>query len=111
MIRKEFPNAAGHSGPAMGQIAVTLNGRTYRLRCGEGEEDRVVALATHVKAKVDQLFAEHGNVGDDRLLLMAALMVADELWDAKALLEASTAPASPAAPKPIDVRPPKKGAA
>jgi cell division protein ZapA len=68
----------------MTQVSVTLNGRSYRLRCGDGEESRLVELASHVKAKVDKLLAEHGNVGDDRLILMAALMVADELWDARA---------------------------
>lgn len=67
----------------MGQVTVTLNGRTYRLRCGEGEERRLVELATHVSERVEGLAAEFGQVGDDRLLLMAALLIADELWDTR----------------------------
>ena len=67
----------------MGQIAVVLNGRTYRLACGEGQEDRLRALADHLKAKVDTLAIEFGQVGEDRLLLMAALLVTDELFDAR----------------------------
>lgn len=67
----------------MGQVTVTLNGRTYRLRCGEGEERRLVELATHVSERVEGLAAEFGQVGDDRLLLMAALLIADELWDVR----------------------------
>lgn len=67
----------------MGQVTVTLNGRSYRLRCGDGEEKRLLALSSHVKSKVDGLVAEFGQVGDDRLMLMAALLIADELWEAR----------------------------
>ncbi len=65
----------------MGQVTVTLNARTYRLRCGDGEEQRLLALAQHVKSKVDRLVDEFGQVGNDRLMLMAALLVADELFE------------------------------
>jgi cell division protein ZapA len=71
----------------MGQVSVTLNGRTYRLACEEGEEERLLELATHVKERVEDLTLEFGQVGDDRLLLMAALLVADELWDTRRALE------------------------
>lgn len=67
----------------MGQVTVTLNARTYRLRCGDGEEQRLLALAQHVKSKVDRLVDEFGQVGNDRLMLMAALLVADELFEVR----------------------------
>jgi cell division protein ZapA len=70
----------------MGQVTVTVNGRTYRLQCGAGEEQRLIELATHVGNCVDGLAAEFGAIDDERLLLMAALLVADELWDARARL-------------------------
>ena len=76
----------------MGLVTVTLNNRTYRLRCGDGEESRLIELAAKVKHRVDALAAEFGNVGDDRLLLMTALLIADELYDARAMLEQLTAP-------------------
>lgn len=71
----------------MGQVAVTLNGRTYRLRCGEGEEERLMQLAAHVRTQLDSLTAEFGQAGDERLLLMAALLITDELFDARARIE------------------------
>ncbi|MBL8566664.1 MAG: cell division protein ZapA [Hyphomicrobiaceae bacterium] len=71
----------------MGQVSVIINGRNYRLACSDGEEGRLLELATHVKARVDQLTREFGQVGDDRLLLMTALLVADELWDTRLALE------------------------
>ena len=70
----------------MGQVTVTLNGRSYRLRCGEGEEQRLLALAEHVRGKLNGLVQQFGQAGEDRLLLMTALLIADELWDAKARL-------------------------
>ncbi len=78
----------------MGQVSVTLNGRTYRLRCEDGEEQRLLALAEHVRGKVDRLLSEFGQIGDDRLLLMAALLLTDELFEARdriAALEPKTA--------------------
>ena len=66
----------------MGQVAVTVNGRSYRFDCGDGEEPRLQELAEYVKSRMDTLTLEHGNVGEERLLLMAALTIADELWDA-----------------------------
>jgi cell division protein ZapA len=86
----------------MGQISVTLNGRTYRLRCGEGEEERLLELANHVSARVDGLAAEFGQVGDDRLLLMAALLITDELWDAREQLEVRNREASEVVTSPLD---------
>jgi cell division protein ZapA len=66
----------------MGQVAITVNGRSYRFDCGEGEESRLQELADYVKSRMEALSSEHGNVGEERLLLMAALTIADELWDA-----------------------------
>lgn len=82
-----MPGAAGASnGPAtidMSQVLLTLNGRTYRMRCGEGEEQRLEDLTAHVQKHVDTLVRDFGQIGDDRLLLMAALKITDELWDAR----------------------------
>lgn len=71
----------------MGQVSVTLNGRTYRLACGDGEEARLAEIATYVKSKLDHLAIEFGQAGDDRLLLMTALLITDELYDLKAACE------------------------
>jgi cell division protein ZapA len=74
----------------VGHVAVTLNRRTYRLQCGDGEEPRLVDLSNHVRAKLEALAAEFGQVGDDRLLLLAALQITDELWDAREQVAALT---------------------
>jgi cell division protein ZapA len=74
----------------VGHVAVTLNRRTYRLQCGDGEESRLTALADHLRTKLDALAAEFGQVGDDRLLVLAALQITDELWDAREQVSALT---------------------
>jgi cell division protein ZapA len=73
----------------MGQVAINVNGRSYRFDCGDGEEARLKELAASVKSRVDKLVREYGSVGDERLMLMAALLITDELWDAKAALDAA----------------------
>ena len=65
----------------MGQVSVTLNGRTYRLECGEGEETHLIALAEYLGSHVDTMKRKFGQVGDDRLILMASLLVTDEFWE------------------------------
>lgn len=65
----------------MGQVQATINGRSYRLNCADGQEQRLSELAAFVGEKVEKLAKEFGQVGDIRLLLMAALMTADELFD------------------------------
>ena len=66
----------------MGRVTVTINDRAYRLDCGDGEEARIRALGAYVAAKVEELSAQTGGVGDERLIVMAALTIADELWEA-----------------------------
>jgi cell division protein ZapA len=68
----------------MSDITLAFNGRTYRLACAPGQEDRLLALARDVKARLEAMLAEHGAVGDDRLLLMLAVELTDRLWDAEA---------------------------
>ncbi|MGI9425014.1 MAG: cell division protein ZapA [Hyphomicrobiaceae bacterium] len=65
----------------MGQVAVTLNGHTYRLKCGDGEEQRLHRLVEHVREKVDNLASDYGEIGNERLLLMTSIIIADELFD------------------------------
>ncbi|GBF27971.1 hypothetical protein MnTg02_03033 [bacterium MnTg02] len=71
----------------MGQFAITLNGRTFRLRCKDGEEERLLEFSDYVSAHLDQLEERVGRVGHDRLLVMAALTITGELFDAREKLE------------------------
>jgi cell division protein ZapA len=72
----------------MGQVSVALNGRTYRLECSEGEEAHLIELAEYLGSHVDTMRRKFGQVGDDRLILMASLMMGDELWELRGQVEA-----------------------
>jgi cell division protein ZapA len=67
----------------MGVVSLTLDGRSYRLGCGDGEEQRLRLLGEYLMSKVERLATEHGAVGHDKLLVMAALLIADELFEAR----------------------------
>lgn len=70
----------------MGQISVTLNGRRYDLACDDGQEEHVRGLAGDIGRRVEGLVEGLGQVGEGRLLLLAALLVADELAEARVRL-------------------------
>jgi cell division protein ZapA len=63
----------------MALVNVSVNNRTYTVACDEGEEKRLHELAAIVDAKVQEAAKSVGQVGDMRLLLMAALLMADDL--------------------------------
>jgi|TARA_B000000565_G_C23551544_1_gene287784 cell division protein ZapA len=67
----------------LAQVDVSVNGQSYRIACEDGQEDRLVDLAAMVDEKVLGLVNQIGQVGSNRLLVMAALIIADELVDLK----------------------------
>ena len=65
----------------MAQVDVEVNGQTFRIACEDGQEERLTDLASLVNGKVMDLAGQVGQVGQHRLLVMAALVIADELVD------------------------------
>ena len=84
----------------MATVTVEINGRPYAVGCADGQEERVRILAKQFDVHVRQVAADVGHVGDIRLFLMAALVLADELHDVRMsnLSGASALPATVAAP-------------
>lgn len=67
----------------MAEINVTVNNRLYPIGCDDGEEEQVRRLSGLVDARVKELAALVGQVGEARLLLMTALTLADDLEQAQ----------------------------
>jgi cell division protein ZapA len=65
----------------MAQVNVTINGRHYRMGCEDGQEEHVAKLAQEIDDRIEMLRGAHGEIGDQRLTVMAALTVADELTE------------------------------
>ena len=70
----------------MAQVSLTVNGRPYVVTCDDGQEARIRRLGHYVDAKVAEFVQSVGQVGEARLLLLAALVIADELADANEAL-------------------------
>ena len=77
----------------MPQVSVTIAGRLYRMACGEGEEEHIEQLAASLDRRIEEMRTAFGEIGDMRLHVMAALMIADELTEAKRELAALQAEA------------------
>jgi cell division protein ZapA len=67
----------------MPQVNVTIAGKAYRMACGEGEEPHLEGLAQFYDGKIEEMRQAFGEIGDMRLHVMAALMVADEVSELK----------------------------
>lgn len=67
----------------MSQVEIRVNGRDYRVTCEDGQEERLQHLSAYFDRHVTALSAELGQIGDARLMLLAALTVCDELFEAK----------------------------
>ena len=80
----------------MAQVSINIANRTYELACGEGEEPRVHELATYVDEKVSDLRRQlPPGTAEVKLLVFAALLLADESREARGLArQAETARAS-----------------
>lgn len=71
----------------MAHVNVTIAGRAFRMACGAGEEERLEALAAQVDAKITEMRAAFGEIGDQRLTVMAAITFADDLAELRKQVE------------------------
>lgn len=61
----------------MAQVNVTISGKTYRMACEDGQEDHLTGMAAKLNASIEQLRQRFGEIGDQRLTVMAAITMAD----------------------------------
>ena len=70
----------------MPQVSIQIANRTYELACGEGEQDRVHELGAYVDEKITELRKQMPpGTAEVKLLVFAALMLADERREARSL--------------------------
>ena len=75
----------------MAKVQIEINGRRYAIGCDEGQEDHVMRLARYFDEHVKRLASSVGQIGDQRLFLMGALIVADEMNELKVRLDKAEA--------------------
>ena len=66
----------------MAQITLKINDRSHEMTCDDGQEEHLRKLAAHVDERMQELASSVGQVGEARLLIMASLLITDELYDA-----------------------------
>ena len=66
----------------MPQVTVHIGGRNYRMGCGPGEEPHIEALAKTVDDKIGEMRAAFKDLDDQRIVVMAAVSLADDLAEA-----------------------------
>ncbi|MBL8770711.1 MAG: cell division protein ZapA [Phenylobacterium sp.] len=72
----------------MAQLNIEVNGRPYAVGCEDGQEGHLQELARMFDHQVRQVSQDMGQLGDTRLFLMGALLLADELYDVRGRLAA-----------------------
>ena len=70
----------------MPSVQIAVNGRNYEVACDAGQEQHLRELARGLDGRVRQLVKSAGPASEGRLLLMAGLLIADELHEAQAEL-------------------------
>ncbi len=71
----------------MPEVNVEINGRKFRMACEDGQEEHLATLAREFNAHVEQFKGSFGEIGDNRLTVMAGIAVLDELAEAKRRIE------------------------
>src|SRR5271167_1925721 len=83
----------------MAQVSLQINGYGYFLGCADGEEEHLYVLAADLDRRIEQIKATAGPSGEARLLVMAALMLSDELYEHQQQQLTAPTPAMKPAPQ------------
>ena len=62
----------------MAEVDITINGRSYRISCKDGEEERIKSLSSLINDQVQKLSEKIGQLGEARMILLAALVLLDK---------------------------------
>lgn len=71
----------------MSEVSVEINGRKYRMACEDGQEDHLQGLARRFDEHVSSFKGDFGEIGDNRLTVMAGIAVVDSLVEVERNLE------------------------
>jgi cell division protein ZapA len=81
----------------MAQVTLRINGYAYTVGCQDGEEAHLHAMAGEVERRIESVKAAAGQSGEARMLVMASLLMADDLYELSKT--AKSGPSAPAEPK------------
>ncbi len=79
----------------MAQVTIRINGYAYTVGCEDGQESHLERMAGEIEQRINSIKAIGGQSGEARLLMLASLLLADELHDTRTNAAAGV-PAAPA---------------
>ena len=94
----------------MAQVTLRINGYAYTIGCRDGEEHHLQAMSREVEQRIDTIKSSAGQSGEARMLVMASLLMADELHELRQKLAVAQSAAqsggagngdAPAEPAPV----------
>jgi len=65
----------------MANVNVKFNNKDYLLSCEDGQEENLIELANYLDSKYNELKKNLGNIGESKLLLIAAIQMVDDYFD------------------------------
>ena len=71
----------------MANVNITFNGKEFLLSCDDGQEEHLVELSEQLNNKFANLKSKLGNIGENKLLLIASIQVMDEYFETKKKIE------------------------
>jgi len=67
----------------MANVNIKFNGKEFLLSCEDGQEEHLEELSLHLNNKFDNLKKSLGNIGENKLLLIASISVMDEYFETR----------------------------
>ncbi|MCF8495129.1 MAG: cell division protein ZapA [Alphaproteobacteria bacterium] len=71
----------------MGEVSLTINNRSFSVSCDDGQEGRLLDLARYVDGRLRSIGQGGGAVNESHLLVLTALVLADETFDLRESME------------------------
>jgi len=80
----------------MAEVTIYINGRSYDISCDNGQEGRVVDLASYIDQRLQMISRSGAAYNDAHLMVLTAIVLADEIFDARSGQPAAARTAAPA---------------
>ena len=64
----------------MGNVNIKFNGKDYLLACDDGQEENLKNLGKHIDKKFENIKKKLGNLGENKLMLINAIQIADDFF-------------------------------
>jgi cell division protein ZapA len=64
------------------EVTIYINGRSYDISCDNGQEGRIVDLASYIDKKLQAISRSGAAYNDAHLMVLTSIVLADEIFDA-----------------------------